>query len=78
MFTLKKITVPELYANCASCGCHGNDMRVLQTFQTMTINGHEYRPTSQMSAIYICKDCREKLRTLLEDTKEEENDAKKS
>lgn len=78
MFILTKITVPELYANCASCGCHGNDMRTLQAFQTITINGHEYQITSHVTMLYLCKDCREELRKLLGDAPEEGNDAKRS
>lgn len=78
MFTLEKITVPEFYANCASCGCHGNDMRLLQTFQAMTVNGRKLQTTSHVTILYLCKDCREELRKLLGDTPKEENDAKQS
>lgn len=78
MFTLKKITVPEFYANCASCGCHGNDMKILQAFQTMTVDGRKYKTTSHVSILYLCKDCREELRKLLGDAPEKENDEKRS
>lgn len=77
MFMLRKINVPELYANCASCGCYGNDMRILNVFQTVMVGGREYRITTQVPSIYLCKDCREKLKELLEASAEEDHEGQK-
>ena len=78
MFEVRLIDAPKGCANCASCGCHGNDMKILQAFQTMTVDGRKYKTTSHVSILYLCKDCREELRKLLGDAPEEENDEKQS
>lgn len=65
MFKARNIDVPEGCADCASCGCHGNDLRAISTYMSTKIGGKLVTNKAQASEITLCRDCRRELMILL-------------
>ena len=67
MFEVRIIDAPEGCANCTSCGCYGNGLRAIRTYQCSIIKGKRVKNKAQMPEINLCRDCRRKLMFLLWD-----------
>lgn len=65
MFEVRSIDAPEGCADCASCGCHGNDLRTICAYMSTRIGGKWVKNRAHMSQVNLCRDCRRKLMLLL-------------
>ena len=73
MFEVRLSDAPKGCANCASCGCYGNGLRVIRTYQCSIIKGKRVKNKAQMSEINLCRDCRRKLMFLLWELDDEDD-----
>lgn len=73
MFEVRIIDAPEGCANCTSCGCYGNGLRAIRTYQCSIIKGKRVKNKAQMPEINLCRDCRRKLMFLLWDLDDEDD-----
>lgn len=72
MIRIKDIDLPEdnileNVLSCASCGGHGNDIKIVEFFVTMKIR-NRIRKASKATQLNLCRNCRQEAARSLEES----------